>query len=112
MHRVVSHGGAVVSAREVVPGRAGAARQPDVERIEDDTIRIIGIDRDALVIPVLRIIAAAEPTLCTPVSDPPAEPAMKVQLLPPSLLAHAPSWQPSVVPQPLALFQLMDPTWA
>ncbi len=59
VHHVVAHAGAVVSAREVVPGRAGAAGQPDFERIEEDTIRIIGIDHDALVVPVLRIVGAA-----------------------------------------------------
>ena len=59
VHHVVGHAGAVVSAREVVPGGAGAAGQPDFESIEEGAIRVIGIDDYALVVPVLRIVAAA-----------------------------------------------------
>ena len=92
---------------------AGASREPDVEGVNKDAIGIIWIDRDALVVPVLRIIArVAGLPPAQFLSEPPAEPAINVQVSPPSVLDQTPIWQPLVLPQPPLLFGVMEPTCA
>ena len=56
---VVSERGAGVTASNVVPVSAGAGNEPCIEGVEEDAIRIVGIDSNALVVPVLWIVAAA-----------------------------------------------------
>ncbi len=37
---------------------------------------------------------------------------MKLQLVPPFVVTHTPSWQPAALPHPLLLFGVIDPTCA
>ena len=48
-----------ITARRIVPDSACSRCEPHFEGIEKDAVRIIWINRHALVIPVLRIIALA-----------------------------------------------------
>ena len=58
-------GVAAVTAGQIVPRRVSVLPKPDFKRIEERAVGIVWIDRDALVVPVLRIIAAALPG-CSP----------------------------------------------
>ena len=70
---------AVVAAGEVVERRAGAAREPDVVRVDEETIRVVRIDREPLVVPVLRVVeaAAAQPWALRAVHERPGCPAVR-----------------------------------
>src|SRR5207342_3351209 len=50
---------AVVAAREVGQRGAGAGREPDVVGVDEETVRVVRVDLDPLVVPVLRIVEAA-----------------------------------------------------
>ncbi len=47
-----------VAARHVVEGRPRAGRQPHVEGTDEDAVGVVGVNRDGLVVPVLRVVAA------------------------------------------------------
>ena len=48
-----------ISAGGIVPHSSRARRKPDVKRIEEDAVRVVRIDGDSLVVPVLWIVALA-----------------------------------------------------
>src|SRR5437588_133408 len=48
-----------ISAGGIIPNSARARRKPDVKRIDEDPVRIVRIDGDSLVVPVLGIVALA-----------------------------------------------------
>ena len=58
MHRTCS-AAVGIAARGIVPHRPGACCEPDVKRADKDAVRIIGVHRYCLVVPVLRVIALA-----------------------------------------------------
>ena len=50
---------AVIAAREVGERRTGARRKPDVVGVDEQAVGVVRIDREALVVPVLRVVEAA-----------------------------------------------------
>src|SRR5688572_20234730 len=59
VHAIVNR---VVAAGQIIPGQRGgrgctAVPKPDVESIEEDAIRIVRVYGQALVVPILRVIA-------------------------------------------------------
>src|SRR6476659_6440267 len=53
----VDHIPTAISARSVVPQRIWVRPEPDVESAKEDPVRIVRIDRDRLIVPVLRVVA-------------------------------------------------------
>ena len=111
VHHMGRNGRAAVSAGDVVKRGARACRKPGVKCIDKYPVGIIRVDRDTLVVPVLRVIAAAgSGRSCAAV--PPFAHAQRsagragheLQVPPPSVLTQTPSWQPLPFPQPLLLF--------
>src|ERR1700722_13799569 len=51
-------GAAAVTARRVVPGTVSVLPKPNLKSVEESPVRIIRIDRDPLVVPVLVVIAS------------------------------------------------------
>ena len=99
MHAVFRRG---IAARGIVPRRCrcGVLRsQTRFRRCRKDAIGVVRIDGDALVVPVLRIVAGCP--LCSSGAKPPAEPESESKWCPPSVMAQTPSWQPFALPQPL-----------
>ena len=55
----VHRGAAGVAAGQVGEGRAAVGRAEDVLRVHEDDVGVVGIDGDALVVPVLSVVAVA-----------------------------------------------------
>ena len=70
---------AAVAAGDIVKRCAGAAGQPNIEGIDKEAVRIVRIDCYSLVVPVLRIVALPPVQFR---SEPPADPAIKLQVAP------------------------------
>ena len=54
---VIGGCGAVIAAGQIKERRARARGEPGIEGIDENAIRIVRIDRNALIVPVLVIIA-------------------------------------------------------
>ena len=62
VHRTCA-AGIGIPAGGIVPHRSSAGCKPDVECVKEDAIRIVRIDRDSLVVPILWIIAGTTLTV-------------------------------------------------
>ena len=52
-----------IPAGGIVPGRSRARREPDVESVEEDALRVVRIYNNSLIVPVLGIVAYAVLTI-------------------------------------------------